>query len=49
MSEEKEEIAYYKITIHPFTKSAAQEIKNYLVAFTRKVIDIEGVKVEKKP
>jgi len=49
MSEEKEEIAYYKITIHPFTKSAAYELKNYLVAFTRKVIEIESVKMEKKP
>jgi hypothetical protein len=42
MSEEK--ITQYKITIYPFTKSAAQEIKNYLVAFTRKVINIEEIK-----
>jgi len=44
----EEEITHYKITISPFTKSAAMEIKNYLVAFTRKVIDIEGMKGEKK-
>jgi len=38
------EIVHYKITISPYTMSAAQEIKNYLVAFTRKVIDIERIK-----
>lgn len=51
MSEEEaeEEIIQYKIIISPFTESAAQEIKNYLVAFTKKTIDIESMKVEKKP
>ncbi|MDP2364360.1 MAG: hypothetical protein Q8M94_11415 [Ignavibacteria bacterium] len=49
MSEETE-IMHYKITISPYTKSAAQEIKNYLIAFTRKVIDIEMINEEvKKP
>ena len=47
-AEAKAEV-HYKITIFPYTKSAAQEIKNYLVAFTKKVIDIESVDMEKKP
>jgi hypothetical protein len=44
-----EEEIQYKIIIFPFTRSAALEIQNYLIAFTQKAIDIEGVKVEKKP
>jgi len=39
------EYSFYKVIVYPFTKSEAQEIQNYLIAFSiNKVVEIEGVK-----